>query len=177
MTVDLPTTGVVSILSSRPPAPVRRGPGHGHGVSIPTTLFKLALVAVLLVLPAVEAGSWFLTRVQLDDDAAGAAVTAADSVGHSRFDGRAAETAYDVAEHQLERDGGGDLDRASLRLSKDGTVRFTAQRAAPSVLLGHLEWTKHLMVVSVEAQGRSIDPADLPLVPHDLVTNLPRSTP
>jgi hypothetical protein len=144
---------------------------------MPRTLLKVALILVILVWPAIEAGSWFMARVQLDDDAANAAVTAADAVSGKPLNGQTAETAYRVASQELQASGGGEVDPRSLRLLKDGTVRFTAHRSAPSLLLGHLSWTRELMDVSVDAEGRSIDAGDLPLVPDRLVDNLPRSTP
>jgi hypothetical protein len=126
-------------------------------VSIPTAVLKAVLVGAIIVVPAVEAGSWFITKLQLEDDAAGAAVVAADAVGRDPIDARTAKTAFDVAQEDLAQRRGGEIEPATFRLFDDGTVRFTAQRSAPSPLLGHLDWTKDLMDVSAEVEGSPVD--------------------
>jgi hypothetical protein len=167
----------VTTISTRPRRQAHHGPGHGHGVPIPTTLVKVILVVGLVLVPGIEAGSWFITRVQLEDDAASVAVEAADAVGRSPANGQAAKAAYEIATHGIKLAGGGEIDAKSLRVFKDGTVRFTAHRTAPSLLLGHFDWGRDVMDVSVEVEGRSIDAADLPLVPDNVADNIPRSTP
>jgi hypothetical protein len=167
----------VTTTSTRSRRQAQHGPRHGHGAPIPTTLVKVLLVVGLVLVPAIEAGSWFITRVQLEDDAASVAVEAADAVGRSPANSQTAKTAYEIATQELKLQGGGQIDPKTLRLFKDGTVRFTAHRAAPSLLLGHFDWGQDVMDVHVEVEGRSIDAGDLPLVPDNVADNLPRSTP
>lgn len=124
---------------------------------IPSTLLKSALLLAVLAVPAVETGSWFITRVQLEDDAASAAVVAADAVQGSPVSAQTAKAALVVAQQELGRSGGGAIDPASLRLFDDGTLRFTAHRSAPSLLLGRFDRTKDVMDVSVQVEGGSID--------------------
>jgi hypothetical protein len=126
-------------------------------VPIPSTLLKIVLLLAVLAVPAVEAGSWFITRVQLEDDAASAAVVAADAVERRPVNAQTAKAALEVAQQELTRTGGDEIDPASLRLFEDGTLRFTAHRSAPSLLLGHLDWAKDVMDVTAEVEGSSID--------------------
>ena len=140
-------------------------------------LLNCVLILAIIALPAIEAGSWFMTRVTLDDDAARAAVTAADAVRRLPVDGESATAAYQVAWRDLQAHGGGEIDPDSLWISNDHRVRFTAYRTAPSLLLGHLSWTRALMDVRADAEGGSIDAGKLPMVPDHLVDKLPRSTP
>ena len=143
-------------MSARSAPRSRNSSGRGHGLPIPSTLVKVVLVMAVIVVPAIEAGSWFLARMQLEDSAAEAAVVAADAVSRSRLDAQTAQDAFDVAHQELGAQGV-EIDPATFRLSEDGTIRFTAQRTAPSVLLGHLDWTKDLMVVSAEVEGSPVD--------------------
>jgi len=136
-----------------------------------------ALIFCVIVLPAIEGGSWLLTKAQLDADAALAAVASADAVQGHPLNGQTARAAYQVASQELAGLGGGEIDPDSLRVLDGGKVRFTAHRRASSLLLGHLAWTRDLMVVSVGAEGRSVDAGDLPLVPDHVIDNLPRSAP
>ena len=125
-------------------------------------------------MPAIEAGSWFLARVQLEDASAEAAVVAADAVARSPRDSQTAQDAYAVAKQELSRSHNGEIDPATFRLSEDGTIRFTAQRTAPSLLLGHLDWAKDMMVVSAEVEAaRSTAP---PARPHHRTAEIPRRT-
>ena len=105
----------MSILSTSRPAATTRGTGHGHGVSMPRALLMITLLAALVILPAIEAGSWFLTRIQLEDDAASAAVIAADEVERLPQTPDTAQTAFDIASQELARSKA-EIDPATLRL-------------------------------------------------------------
>lgn len=143
----------MSILSPGRPPPQTRGRGHGHGRR-PSTI-AVVMLGIVVVLALVEAGSWFITSVQLEDDATLAAVTAANEVDGLPTSAQTAATALDVAQRELTEQGaGGKIDPATLRLFEDGTVRFTAVRTAPSPVLAHIDWTKGLTEVHVDVEGR-----------------------
>ena len=110
-------------------------------------MLKAALLGILLVVPAAEAGSWFITRVQLEDHAHSAAVEAAYDVQGLPVTSATARTALDVAEQALQGSGGDGIDPATFRLLTDGTVTFTSHRAAPSLVLGRWSVTRDLMTV------------------------------
>ncbi len=144
-------------MSTRSAPQSRNTKGRGHGLPIPSTLIKVVLVSAVIIVPAIEAGSWFLARMQLEDASAEAAVVAADEVARSPRDSQTAQDAYAVAQQELSRSHNVEIDPTTFRLSEDGTIRFTAQRNAPSLLLGHLDWTKDLMVVSADVEGSPVD--------------------
>jgi hypothetical protein len=124
-----------------------RRSGRGHGVGLPSFIVKTLLVTLLLVVPLVEAGSWFITRVQLDSDATSAGIEAAYAVENLPVTTRSAQKAYDTAVEALASEGGDGIDPKQFRLLADGSVEFVAYRAAPSVVLAHLDLTRHLMTV------------------------------
>lgn len=138
----------MSILSS-PGAAVSasRRSGRGHGVGLPGAFLKILLVGVLVVLPLVEACSWFITRVQLDSDATSAAIEAAYAVQGLPVTTGTAQKALEAAEVALAREGGDGIDASQFRLLQDGSVQLAAYRAAPSLLLGHVDLTRDLMTV------------------------------
>lgn len=147
----------VSILSPRSYQPSPRARTRGRGATLPGTLLKVTLVGALVVVPAVEAGSWFITRMQLDGDASTAAREAAYAVHGLPTTAATAQDAFDVSVRVLDEAGGDSIDPATFRLFDDGTVRLTAARTAPSVLLGHLDWTRDLMQVQATVEATPVD--------------------
>jgi hypothetical protein len=123
---------------------------------MPRAVLTIILLIALVVLPAIEAGSWFITRVQLEDDVATVATSAADEVARQPVTADTARTAFEFAQAELAHNGGGTIDPLTFRLEQDGTVSFTAHRTAPSLTLGHLDWTKDVMGVDVTVQGSPV---------------------
>lgn len=122
--------------------------GRRHsGGGMLADLLKLALIVSILVVPIIEATSRAVTQMRLDESARVAAITASASIDTLPLTTVAAKRAYSVAASVLS-EGGNDIDTPSFRAFADGSVKFTAHREAPSVLLGQLGVTRQLMITS-----------------------------
>jgi hypothetical protein len=119
-------------------------------------LLSIAPAAAFIVVMAADVGSVALVKMSVPDDAADAARA---GVGAIQFTTGAtpenAKTAFDAAKqtadlHHL------DLDTQTFTIFKDGSVKLTAHKNAPTLLFKRLPWLKdHTSTTSTVTVSRA----------------------
>lgn len=113
-------------------------------------MIRTAVVLVLLGLVVVDGGAVIFTRLQSQDIAETAAAVAAGAYKESR-DRRIAIQAAETA--VADKDRNARLIRRSVVFGQDGTVRLRVRKRAPTVVVQHLGFLKHLHVATGSAVG------------------------
>jgi hypothetical protein len=112
------------------------------------------VVALVLLLAAVDAGSVVLTRLRVPDETRSAGAAAADAVRDLPATRQSAVRAHQAANRAARSHGLRVLTR-DFRLYPDGRVRLTATRTAPTLLLHRISWLSDLAVVTA---SETVDP-------------------
>ena len=107
----------------------------------------LAVVALVLVVLAVDSGSVFLTKMSSGDDVKEAGYKAAAVAKNGPATRQTAVAALDAA--QADADGHNIIvNRKSFEIFPDGSVTLTGTKTAPTLLLKHLGGLAHWAHVS-----------------------------
>ena len=119
--------------------------GAGRARMVLWTLFAAALFVAVI-----DGGSVALARMQVSDDAQGAAREAAQAVAGQPINPTTAQVAYDAGLMALPNDRerivkNGPGDAQDFRVGADGSVTLTVTREAPTLVFKHLpplrDWT------------------------------------
>ncbi|MGH2684210.1 MAG: pilus assembly protein TadG-related protein [Actinomycetota bacterium] len=126
-----------------------------RGGIITGSLLRYAVILVILGLVAIEGGSIIFTVIRLQNAADAAALRAADewqSTGDIRTARRAARAELDTK---------GQEEATITAIEADGAptyeLRLTAQKEAPTILVGRIGFLEDLGVVDIEADARPIE--------------------
>ena len=107
----------------------------------------MLLVAVVIVLLAIDSGSVFLTKMSSPDDVKGAGYAAAAVASHSPTTQQTAVNALHVAQQDAVTHGITVTDK-TFTIYTDGSVKLTGTKTAPTILLHRLSFLAPLARVS-----------------------------
>lgn len=119
-----------------------------------------AVVLAVVLVVVLDAGSIFLTKMSLSDDAKQAGREAARAVSGMDLNSETAKVGYEAATKVTDlkdgvtvvQRGAGAKREQDFEVLSDGRVRLTVVRTAPSLVLGRVSWIARFGVVSVSTQ-------------------------
>ena len=125
----------------------------------------LLVVAVVIVLSALDGGSVALTQMQLPDHVKTAGYAAAEVSGSGPTDRQTAVAAWRAAEQAAEKNGFTVRPR-NFTIYPDGRVQLTGTREAPTLLLHRLHALQHWARVTSTQTVKALPYTSSPLLPR-----------